>query len=95
MKNIDMFQNCAYHEQHAFDPMTANHHYELLSSDFSSLYHKHNQQNGINIEFAPELVLLKLWLGASLEPELSSAGAELSQVLHMVLSIYNFGHRAG
>ena len=49
-----MFQNCAYHEQHAFDPMTANHHYELLSSDFSSLYHKHNQQNGINIEFAPE-----------------------------------------
>ena len=49
-----MFQNCAYHEQHAFDPMTANHHYKLLSSDFSSLYHKHNQQNGINIEFAPE-----------------------------------------
>ena len=41
------------------------------------------------------IVLQKLWLGASLEPELSSAGAELSQVLHMVLSIYNFGHRAG
>jgi len=49
-----MFQNCAYREQLAFDPRTANHRYELLPSDFSSLYRKHNWQNGINIEFAPE-----------------------------------------
>ena len=54
MKNIDMFQNRAYREQLAFDPATANHRYELLPSDFSSLYRKHNRQNGINIEFAPE-----------------------------------------
>ena len=54
MKNIDMFQNRAYREQLTFDPTTANHRYELLPSDFSSLYRKHNRQNGINIEFAPE-----------------------------------------
>ena len=54
MKNIDMFQNRAYREQLAFDPATANHCYKLLPSDFPLLYHKHNQQNRINIEFAPE-----------------------------------------
>ena len=49
-----MFQKRAYREQLSFDPTAANHRYELLPSDFSSLYRKHNRQNGINIEFAPE-----------------------------------------
>ena len=41
------------------------------------------------------LVLRKLWLGASLKPELSSARAGSSQGLPTVQSIYSFGYRAG
>jgi hypothetical protein len=41
------------------------------------------------------VVLRKLWLGASLESELNSAGAEPGRVLTYGPSIHNFGNRAG
>jgi hypothetical protein len=41
------------------------------------------------------LVLCKLWLGASLESELSQARARAGPVISMALSIHNFGNRAG
>jgi hypothetical protein len=36
----------------------------------------------------------QLWLRASLESELTSAGAELSWVIAMALGIHSFGNRA-
>lgn len=79
MKNIDMFQNCSYREQLAFDPATANHRYELLPSDFSSLYRKHNRQNGINIEFAPEY---------NLDNWLNSKHPDYKPTLHQAVFYY-------
>ena len=79
MKNIDMFQNCAYREQLEFDPATANHCYQLLPSDFSSLYRKHNRQNGIDIEFAPEY---------NLDNWLNSKHPDYKPALHQAVFYY-------
>lgn len=79
MKNIDMLQNRAYREQLAFDPKTANHRYELLPSDFSSLYRKHNRQNGINIEIAPEY---------NLDNWLNSEHPDYKPALHQAVFYY-------
>lgn len=54
MMNSTMVAQCAYRNQHAFNHLNANHRYELLSTDFASLYRKHNRQCGINITIAPE-----------------------------------------
>ena len=74
-----MFQNRAYREQLAFDPSTANHRYELLPSDFSSLYRKHNRQNGIDIEFAPEY---------NLDNWLNSKHPDYKPALHQAVFYY-------
>lgn len=70
-----MISQCAYREQNAFNPLTSNHRYELLQSDFAALYRKYNQLSGIDVALAPEYNLDN-WLNpkhAHFKPELQKA----------------------
>lgn len=54
MKNAEMFERQVYQGQRTIDAATANHRYQLLSSDFTELYRRHNRSNGIDVTVAPE-----------------------------------------
>lgn len=54
MKNVDMLLRRAYRDQISVNPLEANYRYELLTTDFASLYRKHNRQCGIDITVSPE-----------------------------------------
>ncbi|KAF8960687.1 hypothetical protein BDZ97DRAFT_1760510 [Flammula alnicola] len=54
MKNLEMRKKHAYRGQASFNPLTSNFRYELLQTDFASLYRKFNRKNGVDVTLAPE-----------------------------------------
>lgn len=75
MRNLEMREKHAYQGQRVLDPLTRNLCYELLQTDFASLYHKINSQNGVDVTLAPEYNLDN-WLTPDhphFKPELKEA----------------------
>jgi len=54
MKNVQMIAMCTYREMAVFDTMSVNHRYEILGSDFSSLYQQYNHLHSMDVSLAPE-----------------------------------------
>ena len=53
-RNQELCTAKAYHGQDKQNPATANHHYELLLSDASSLYRKFIQRMGVDTTWEPQ-----------------------------------------
>jgi len=53
-KNAQMIAMRTYQEMAVFDAMSMNHRYEILGSDFSSLYQQYNCLHGVDVSLAPE-----------------------------------------
>ncbi|KAI0048580.1 hypothetical protein FA95DRAFT_1605087 [Auriscalpium vulgare] len=53
-RNLEAYSAKAYRDQGTTDALRANHRYQLLSSDFRSLYRKHHRANGIDVRRTPE-----------------------------------------
>jgi hypothetical protein len=108
MKNLEMREKGAYHGQRELDPLTRNFRYELLQTDFASLYRKINYKNGVDVTLAPEYNLDN-WLNPDhpqFKPELRqaifyySARAEKNDRLKVCISTsemdeatWKYGHR--
>ncbi|KAI0040770.1 hypothetical protein FA95DRAFT_1472805, partial [Auriscalpium vulgare] len=63
-RNIELYSKRHYRDQASSDPLAANYRYQLLGSDFRSLYRAHHRSQGIDIRRPPE-INIDGWLDSS------------------------------